>query len=313
MFKNQEVINRLKTEFIPFAGNTNELQVSKFDSPEKAWFLATGSKLSPGIINGGTAQGFYVVGADGQGYAYSIGGRQKDQFMKMLDDGLAKYNASPSIPIKLDILPLKTWTRVPPKNSLVVRTISRVVPMPAGADVRNTSIGRDHYWIFAEDVADIKSAKGKTFAMPLKMARRMARFHLVDNVRGEPNRWRYDNSRVLDITMTRISATEYSFEGLYKLTNREAHGGAEKGIAGRLTGFMTLDPTQTRATNFEAYAEGYAWGDHENTSGAPPGKFPLKIAFRSVDDEISRNVPPQQSYFWDEYLNPLSSKKTPWP
>jgi hypothetical protein len=313
LFKNQEVINRLKSEFIPFAGNTNELQVSKFDSPEKAWFLETCSKLSPGITKGGTAQGFWIVGADGQAYAYSIGGRQKDQFMKLLDEGLAKFNSSPPKPIKLDILPIKTWTRTPPKDSLVVRTISRIVPLPLGADVRNTSIGRDHYWIFAEDVADIKSSKGTTVPMPAKMALRMARFHLVDNVRGEPNRWRYNNARVLDIKMTKVSALEYSFEGLYKLTNLEAHGGAEKGIAGRLTGIIILDASQMRATRFEAYAEGYAWGDHENTSGAPPGKFPIKIAFRSVDDEISRSVPPQQSYFWDEYLNPLSSKKTPWP
>gem|GEM_PF-2010120 len=313
MFKNQEVINRLKTEFIPFAGNTNELQVSKFDSPEKAWFLSTGSKLSPNITKGGTAQGFYVVGADGQGYAYSISGRQKDEFMRLLDEGMAKFRASPSVPIKLDILPIKTWTRTPPKDSLVVRTISRVLPLPAGADVRNTSIGRDHYWIFSEDVAEIKNAKGTTFPMPTKMARRMARFHLVDNVRGEPNRWRYDNARVLDITMKRLSPTDYSFEGLYKLTNMEAQGGKEKGIAGRITGVITLDSKTMRATNFEAFAEGYAWGDHVNTSGAPPGKFPIKIAFRSVDDEISRSVSPQQSYFWDEYLDPLTSKRTPWP
>ncbi|MFM9873522.1 MAG: hypothetical protein ACKVQS_08685 [Fimbriimonadaceae bacterium] len=313
MFTRPDVIKRLKTEFIPFAGNTNELQVSKFDSPEKKWFLEMASQLSPGIANGGTAQGFYVVGADGQEYVYSIGGRQHDAFMNLLDEGLAKFKSSPPKAIKLDILPIKTWTRIAPKGGLVVRSITRVSPLPSGADVRNTSIGRDHYWIFPEDIGEINNSKGNHFAMPTKMARRMARFHLVDNVRGEPNRWRYDNIRVLDIEMTRVSPMEYNFEGLYKLTNLEGHGGTEKGIAGRIRGFLTLNKARSQATQFEAYAEGYAWGDHENTSGAPPGKFPLKIAFRSVDDEIARSVPPQQSYFWDEYLNPLSSKRTPWP
>lgn len=271
------------------------------------------SQLSPNIVKSGTAQGFYVAGADGQEYVYSIGGRQRDAFMKVLDDGLAKFKASPPKPIKLDIPPIKTWTRTPPKNGLVVRTISRVSPIPAGADVRNSSIGRDHYWIFPEDISEIRNSKGTSFPMPIKMARRLARFHLVDNVRGEPNRWRYDNIRTLEIEMTRLSASRFQFEGVYKLTNNEAHGGAEKGIAGRITGFLTLNQTLSKALQFEAFAEGYAWGDHENTSGAPPGKFPLKIAFRSVDDEISRSVPPQQSYFWDEYLNPLTSQRVPWP
>lgn len=313
MFTNPDVIQRLKTEFVPFAGNTNELQVSKWESPEKTWFLSTASKVHPGALKGVTAQGFYVVGADGQAYVFSMHGRQRDEFMKLLDDGVAKFNASPSVPVKLDILPVKRWTQTRPAGTLTVRTIARITPMPEGCSDKNSGIGRDHYWLFPDDVREVLSRKSDTFAMPAQMARRIARFHLVDDVRGEPTRWRYDDIRVLDIQMTRLSDGVYRFEGLYKITNNEGHGKTEKGIAGRIRGELLVDTVKRVATGFEAIAEGYAWGDHDNTSGAPEGKFPLKIAFRAVDDEISRSVPPQQSYFWAEYLNPLSPVVVPWP
>lgn len=313
MFTNPDVIARLKTEFIPFAGNTNELQVSKWDSPEKTWFMETAVKVHPNAAKGVTAQGFYVVGADGQAYVFSMHGRQHDEFMKILDEGLAKFKASPSKPVKLDLDPVKRWTQARPPGTLAVRTIARITPLPEGCSDKNSGIGRDHYWVFPEDAAAILAAKGDQFPMPPKMARRIARFHLLDDVRGEPTRWRYDNIRVLDIQMTRVGNGRYRFEGLYKLTNNEGHGGSEKGIAGRLMGEISLDPARRIATGFEAIAEGYAWGDHENTSGAPAGKYPLKIGFRAVDDEISRTVPPQQSYFWAEYLDPLSPVQVPWP
>ena len=313
MFTNPDIIERLKSEFIPFAGNTNELQVSKWESPEKTWFLSTAEKVHPGATKGVTAQGFYIVGADGQAYTFSMHGRQHDEFMRILDDGLAKFKASPSRKVKVDILPTKEWTTQAPKGTLAVRTITRVTPLPEGCSDKNTSIGRDHYWIFPSDVADIRKAKGDSFAMPTDMARRIARFHLVDNVRGEPTRWRYNDMRVLEIQMQKVDATTYRFEGLYKLTNNEGRAKSEKGIAGRLRGEIQIDASANRATSFEAFAEGYAWGDHDNTDGAPEGKFPLKIGFRSVDDEIARTVPPQQSYFWEEYIRPTSPIRVPWP
>lgn len=308
-----DVIARLKEEFIPFAGNTNELQVSKWESPERTWFMQTIKDIHPGASKGVTAQGFYVVAPDGQGYVFSMHGRQRDEFMKLLDAGLAMYKKSPPKRVEIVTSPTKQWTRPKPQGTLVVRSISRIDPMPLNASDKNKSIGRDHFWIFPEDAKEILNQVGREFAMPAKLARRLARFHLLDNVRGEPTRWRYDNIQLLDIKMVRMSEGSFSFAGQFKISNMEGSGGTAKGTEGIISGTLKIDPKHRVATEFTAFVDAKAWGDHDNTSGAPKGKYPLKIAFRTIDDEIARSVPPQQSYFWGEYLDPTSSIRVPWP
>ncbi|ARU40718.1 hypothetical protein CCB80_06015 [Armatimonadetes bacterium Uphvl-Ar1] len=317
MFTRPDVIQRLKSEFIPFAGNTNELQVSKWESPERSWFLSTAEKVHPGVTKGVTGQGFYVVGADGQAYKFSMHGRQRDEFMKLLDEGLEAFKNSPPEAKHEPLTSPRSWSRERPAGTTVVRSISRILPLPEDAPEKNRSIGRDHFWIFPEDIQAIQSNPLTTFPLPAKLARRLARFHLVDNVRGEPNRWRFDNIRTLDIQVTRVSKDEYQFHGLFRMTNLEGRDGTEKGIAGMIEGTISLNSKgelmSRPGVSFIAYAQGYAWGDHANTNGAPEGKYPIKMAFQTVDDEIALSVPPQQSYFWTEYLNPLTSKRDSWP
>jgi len=308
-----DVIARLKEEFIPFAGNTNELQVSKWESPERTWFMETIKSIHPGASKGVTAQGFYIVGADGQGYAFSMHGRQRDEFMKLLDSGIALFTKSPPKRVEIVTSPVKNWTRPMPDGTLVVRTISRVDPVPLDASEKNKSIGRDHFWIFPEDAKEIFQQVGREFKMPSKMARRLARFHLLDNVRGEPTRWRAEDIKVLDLRMTKLSEGKYALSGRFQISNMEGTGNTAKGIAGSISGSISLDAQSGIATDFRAFVEAQAWGDHINTSGAPKGKYPLKIAFQAASDEIARSVPPQQSYFWGEYLDPASSVRVPWP
>lgn len=312
MFQDEEVIARIRRDFIPFAGNTNELQVSKIDSPEKQWFLKSAIQLHPGAAKGVTAQGFYVFGPDGQAHAFSMHSRQKAEFLKLLDSGLANYRSRPIGKVDLPAQLPKQWSLAKPSGTFVVRSISRVTPFPEGAPEKNRSIGRDHLWILPEDTKALLAKLETSFAMPDAMARRLARFHLVDNVRGEPTRWRYNDIKVLELTMTRQNQEEIHFGGLFKMANKEGHSGSEKGIAGEIEGIIRLN-ARGKLISYEAFASGLAWGDHANTNGAPTGKYPIKIAFRSVDDDIARSVPPQQSYFWAEYLNPRSAERVPWP
>lgn len=291
--------------------------MSKWESPERTWFLDTAEKVHPGVTKGVTGQGFYVVGADGQAYKFSMHGRQRDEFMKLLDEGLAAYRKSPPAAKHEPLTSPRSWSRERPAGTTVVRSISRILPLPENAPEKNRSIGRDHFWIFPADIAAIQSAEPQEFPMPKEMAMRLARFHLLDNVRGEPNRWRYNNIRTLEITMKRVQPGQYTFSGLFKMTNMEGQGGSEKGIAGMIEGYLKLNGQsgimKKPGVVFTAFAQGHAWGDHANTNGAPTGKYPIKMAFQTVDDEIGLAVPPQQSYFWKEYTNPLSSVRDTWP
>jgi len=49
----------------------------------------------------------------------------------------------------------------------------------------NRSVGRDHLWIHEDDVREIE----KTRKLPARVAKRIARFHLCDNVRGLSDAW----------------------------------------------------------------------------------------------------------------------------
>lgn len=309
----EDVIARLKNEFIPFAGNTNELQVSKWESPERTWFMETIKSIHPGASNGVTAQGFYVVSPDGQGYVFSMHGRQRDEFMKILDTGLEMYRQSPPRKVEIPTGLTKKWTRPRPEGTLAVRSITRIDPLPLDAPEKNKSIGRDHFWIFPDDAKAVLEQSGREFAMPSQLARRLARFHLNDNVRGEPTRWRYDDIKLLDIQMVKMPGGKYSFSGQFKIENNEGNGSTPKGTEGKISGWLILDAQKQSVVAFTAFVDGRAWGDHANTNSAPKGIYPLKIAFQAIDDEIARSVPPQQSYFWEEYMNPTSSIRVPWP
>lgn len=313
MFTDADVIRRISTEFVPFAGNTNELQVGK--SPERDWFMSTIKTLHPGAWQGVTAQGFYVVGADGTPYAYDMGARAKDAFMKLLDRGLEAYKANPPKQVEVPASgPIKTWTLNPPEGTLVVRTVARVRPIPEGSAGNNANVGQDHYWLMPSDMEALLANPQKEFAMPRAMAYRLARFHLVDFVRGEPDRWRLNFVRYTNFRVKRAGADALEFSGGFKMVDpRGGKPEGRKGYEGRLEGRIEFNPSTRRATSFVAFADGMAWGEGSLTSGAPKGRFPLKIAFRSVDDEVARSVPPQLSYFWAEYADPLDPIVVPWP
>src|SRR5689334_1726459 len=57
-------------------------------------------------------------------------------------------------------------------------------------------LGRDHLWLRKDEA----EALGRG-VLPDSVARRLARFHLVDNTRGEPPMWRDDEVKELRLTL----------------------------------------------------------------------------------------------------------------
>ncbi|MCB0826597.1 MAG: hypothetical protein KDC26_10435 [Armatimonadetes bacterium] len=305
MFTNEEVIKRLKEDFVPFAGDTNVLQVGH--GPLHDWFMSTILPIHPGAEKGVTAQGFYVVGADGTGYKFSMHARPAEKFMELLDQGMAAYKASPPKPVEIPGQAMDNPALVAPAGTLKVRTISRVRPMPEGAPDKNAGFGQDHAWILPEDVAFLHSITEDS-AVPDNLAYKLARFHFVDNVRGEPDRWALEEVKYVALRVRPVKANQFEIYGKFSMETATSN----KGYEGKFEAQIAIDK-KGNPIKFEGLADGMAWGDHRNTSGAPSGKFPVKIAFQNVDDEVSRAVPPQQSYFWYEYFRPTDPKIQEWP
>src|SRR6185436_18716567 len=106
---------------------------------------------------------------------------------------------------------MKTEARVP-EGAAVLNVFTRIDPLPAGlgADDLNRSVGRDHLWILKDEVQAIVNALKDSAEAPLPaaLAKRLAQFHLIDNVRGEPDMWESKHILKGDFKLTRISAGE---------------------------------------------------------------------------------------------------------
>ena len=101
----------------------------------------------------------------------------------------------------------------PPKGCIVVNVYSRVLEAqyPSGPKrfgrIFRGSTGRDHLWILAAELEAL--AKGE---MPQALKMRIARFHLIDNTRGEPPMWRREEIEACELDLRPAIDKNAAFE-----------------------------------------------------------------------------------------------------
>lgn len=306
LYSDPTIIRRLSAEFIPVTGNTHELQNGK--SPARDWFMSFAPTLCPRVRHNETAQGFYVVGADGAPCAY-INHHEPARVDAVLSEGLAKFRAGRPRPVEISPQAIAAPSaKTPDPTTSVVRVFTRIRPLPPGADALNRRAQRDHLWILADEGREILTASGGEagFALPRSLVARMVRFHLVDNVRGEPDMWRPEEVRRADFTARRTHDTPptrtIAFSGVFALRSpRQSH-------EGKIVGEFDIDRHTAKIVRFRAYSQGQAWGSGTWTGGAPEGTFPLVIAMIETNDAVSRAVSPQGT-LWPDYVNPAMSPR----
>lgn len=272
-------------------------------------------QLKPQGDAGNTAQGMFILGADGKFYGFW--NEHPDQYndydvlpiKRFLERGLVAFQAHPPSHIQIPQTAMtKRSSLSPDETTSVVRVFSRISPVSAGSNDLNYGVGRDHYWILANEVQQIVSNahdNGKSFWMPSSMVARMVRYHLVDNVRGEPDMWERSQIKqakfYAQFTGSNNSSKCYVFHGDFSQTTADGR----RGFKGTIDGRFEAPIGQCRLTRFRAFAQGQAWGSGRFTEGAPKGRFPLVIAMVETNDEISKAVPPEAMWDWtDYYLNP---------
>ncbi len=196
------------------------------------------------------------------------------------------------------------FVRRPPEGGLILNVFSRIpLPPPPGQTwTPNQATGRDHLWVTRDEWRALLPATWKNgirYPVPRAAAERITRFHLVDNVRGEPSFWeRHEiremalNLRVEDADMGRLR-----LEGTARLAS-----GTERGYDARIQGYVTYDRAKDRITRFDLLSWGDAWGEGTYTKNAPPGKFPLLIAASLAGKSAADRVPPQASRHLPTYM-----------
>ncbi|MBC8289627.1 MAG: hypothetical protein H8E37_04845 [Planctomycetes bacterium] len=282
-FANPEVVRILKTRFIPVA---IDQAYQRRQKDAEGRFYQKIANQSPRKVGRGTTQGLFTAGADGSLLGYT-NNRGHERTMGLLKSALAKHK-----PKKVEAIqpgePDPRYNPTPPKGGIVVRVTSRVLGgYPETTDpwrrIFQVSTGRDNLWVRADETKALVSG---TF--PDTLMSRLARYHLVDNTRGEPPMWERSEIRSVE--------TKFA-DGRFEATVHLQAKSGDRSYKTRMLGFV--ETKNGRITRFDVVARGQFRGHGPYTQNPPPGDFPFAVAFTLADGkDVADRIPPQGSRGW---------------
>jgi hypothetical protein len=279
---------------VPYAGDAWYLRRQKDANGEYFQALArqAGRKASDSF------QGLYIATAEGTLLARFHHHPHLDRNLAFIQEGLTAWNSrngaarvAADRPSPAD----SNFSRTPPEGGLVLKVFGRI-PLPPESEAwnHNQAVSRDHMWITREEAAALLPERwevGLAYPVPPAVAERLARFHLIDNIRGEPPMWGRSEVRRFDLTL-RVASVDGRL-GLGGSVRMHTDDPGDRGYEARVQGMLRYSRPEQRFEQVDLLAWGEAWGEGTYTRGAPPGRFPLLIALRLAGDEPADRVPPQ--------------------
>ena len=282
-----ETVELLKTKFVPVAID-QAYQRRQKDTEGDFYRKIAGQ--GPRDLKG-TTQGFYIATPTGKLLLYN-NNRDPKKVLRLMKEKLDEFDSLPKAQKsttaiennKID----KQYNPKPPKGGLVVRVRAKVLAGYEPTDdfwlsIFQNAVSRDNLWISKSEHQQLAAGK-----VPAAMANRMARFHLVDNTRGEPPMWKENEIRTLNLQI----------EGntLIGDVHLETKNG-DRGYKAKLFGKLKIE--SGKVTKFDVAVKGNFWGEGRYTKRAPKGKFPLAITFTLADgSDAADAIPPQGSRGW---------------
>ncbi|MEM6917161.1 MAG: hypothetical protein AAF491_11405, partial [Verrucomicrobiota bacterium] len=249
------------------------------------------ARQGPREVGKETTQGHYLATASGELLGYR-NHRDPEVMKDVMRSALERFS-----PEKVAAIgrgePDPKWAYSIPEGGLVVRVNSRVLggygePQSDYERLFQEGIGRDNLWIRKDEHKAL--AEGH---IPQSLLVRMARFHFVDNTRGEPPMW-----ETAEVKTISLDWKEGHVEGRVHLV---ANDDSREYVA-KIYGF--IEALEGEVTRFDLVVSGDFRGEGRYTRGAPEGYFPLGIRFTLADgSDIADPIPPQGSRGWiDNYI-----------
>lgn len=249
-----------------------------------------------------TTQGFYIASPAGMLILYN-NNRDPQKLLRLMRDSLREYDLGTfafdrdAVQAEIDTSTQRErdtrYTLRPPENGLVVRVHAKVLdgyktPANASEAVFQRALSRDNLWITSKEKTALIEG-----LVPATLQRRIARFHLVDNTRGEPPMWGLGEIKLLNLVLE-----NGKFVGSVHLETDDGSRGYKAYFRG------SLKIVGDVITAFELVALGDFFGEGRYTKNAPEGKFPLAVAFQMADGtDVADAVAPQGARGWlDGYL-----------
>lgn len=258
---------------------------------------------------GGTRQGTYILTADGT-FLASTNALSADAVVKVMAQGLSAWADTTADARKLPAdwkLPRKRWETSCPTTGLVLRSFNADL----GLDADRKRLNRDHAWFTAAEARGwlgTDPKPGDKHTVSKAIVERLARFHLVDNVRGQTLPFAPADVATSKITttVTNRDGDAVSFE-IHGVTKGETDGTWTLGtndwtpsekypraVTSRIVGHGRFDLASGRFTAIEFVAIGERTG-RTNLNGRPKGDVgPARIGwvFELAPDRPAERVAP---------------------
>jgi hypothetical protein len=249
-----------------------------------------------------TTQGRYICTADGTLLAFN-NNYGPERIRKLMKEALVKFDPTQMAGkvIEADKVDPR-FDKTPPANGLILRVHSKVLSGYESTDqedfrldIFQSAIGRDNAWFHEKDKTELMDWIGDGGEMPKHLAQRIARYHLIDNTRGEPPRWTAEEIKSLSITIDNSG----TIKGSVHLETSHGKRGYKASLYGKAS--LGADSPKPNIQRFDLVAKGNFWGRGQFTGFAPKGKFPLAIAFRIADGtDLADKILPHGSKGWLE-------------
>jgi hypothetical protein len=316
------LIQLASEEFVPVTGD--DWYQRRRQDAEGEFFRKVADQGPRKGEGGSTRQGIYCLTPSGKLLAYK-NAQDADVMRAVLERALADWKKLPAeereagavkVPDPGD--PDKRYHRAPPADGLILNVYTRILDRDDRGDCRRGTCetpggdraAHDHLWLTKVEWQSLlpKEAKaGDQFAMPEPIARRIARFHLVDDTRGEPPFWSAEEVRRSEMRWTveeaNAAAVRLRLDGSVLLATDADPKKAGRGYEARLLGYLEYDPTKRAVTRFDVLALGDHWGEGTFTRGAREGRRPLGVAFElAPGGKPADAVPPQAARDIGDYL-----------
>ena len=260
---NPEVATLLTTRYIPVAIDQHIHR--RLDDAEGRLFAELVKRA--GRFLDVTAQGVYVFTSTGDPLAFRIT-QDPSGLREMLVSALKECDSNPRASGRIELDEDPDFRLKAPPGVAVLDVVSKVLggygePSDYRERILQSSHGRDRCWIRQDEVASLSEE-----IVPDSLLNRMARFHLVDNTRGEPPMWRDDQIHTAEAMLR-----DGRLVGSVRIETARGRRGYEASLLG------LVDVEDGVLTQFDIVARGLAWGRGYYNGGVPPGRYPLAVRF----------------------------------
>jgi hypothetical protein len=296
IFNDPVIVELLKTKVIPVAVDAWYMNRRR-DGEGEFYRKVVSQDPSRTDFTNQSTQGRYAFTPDGRLIGFN-NNRSVDRIQRLLKKAIEQYPAGGSTPAESTLIDAAHKAggldRTLQEGTVVVAVSAKVLSPPdesANKDAKmfQESLGEDHLWIRKDEAESLARAE-----LPDSLKRRIALYHLNDFTRGEPNLWRGDEAKKVE-----MSLRDGKLTGIVHLETADGRRGYEA----ELLGFV--EARDGRLTRFDVVANGQFWGagTYTNTAGTPKGKFPLAVSFRLAEGTTEADkVPPQAARDLSGYL-----------